>query len=187
MKWIHYILWHITTALSLIKQNVQWHVQTTLHFLPGAHCAGTTTAPGGLIIFFTHRYFLSKHSLLMYLFIVSYINVKTELERFCLHIHTFNSEDFKTGVRKTIYPMFLLTEMWLQIFWYERWQWSGVRWKEYTSSSPCLLPPPLPPPPPVRAWRRSSIYFSLATPISSASFVTSSSETEHKDILIIFA
>ena len=47
----------------------------------------------------------------MYLFIVSYINVKTELERFCLHIHTFNSEDFKTGVRKTIYPMFLLTEM----------------------------------------------------------------------------
>lgn len=67
----------------------------------------------------------------------------------------------------------------LQLFSYERRQWSGVRLKEYDSlSAPLLPPPPLPSSLFVRAWRRSSTCFSLGTPISLASLVTSSSETD---------
>lgn len=49
---------YIVTQHKVIKQSVQWHVKTTLHFLPVVHCVGNTTAPGGLI-----NFFLSKHSL----------------------------------------------------------------------------------------------------------------------------
>lgn len=73
---------------------------------------------------------------------------------------------------------FSLTVLMLQIFWYERYRWSGEMSKEYAFlSSPLLFPCSRPVF--VRAWRRSLTYRSLTIPLSLASLVRSSSETEN--------
>lgn len=97
-----------------------------------------------------------------------------------MYLLSLGSSILSAGVHSIKIYNFLLTETLPEIFWYERRQWSGVSWKEYTASSPlCRLCPPCPPPP-ISAGRRSSTYFSIVTPMSSASLISSSSDTGHR-------